>query len=76
MSPPENPKTRIAAKNATITNPVMYLTVLVGLLPSFTLRLSSAVLTEDVLFFLDLDADASGSPSTATPSMGVMLSAG
>ena len=65
-----------AARNATITTPVMYLTVLVGLLLSLALRLSSAVLTEDVLFLLDLDALASGSPSTATPSRGVMLSAG
>ena len=70
------PKIRIAATKAIITMPVMYLTVLTGLPPSLALRFSSAVFTEEVLFFLDLDASASARPSTEMPSRGVMLSAG
>ena len=68
------PKTTMAASIATRAKPVMYLTVLMGLPPSLALRFWSAVLTEDVLFFLA--GAASARPSTEMPSSGVMLSAG
>ena len=71
-SPPmENAST--AATMASTANAVMYLTVLAGFPVAFSLRLNSAVLTEEVLLFV---LAAGARFSTLIPSTGVMLSAG
>ena len=73
---PESPAMENASTAATMAstaNPVMYLTVLAGFPVAFSLRLNSAVLTEEVLFLV---AAAGARFSTLIPSTGVMLSAG
>jgi hypothetical protein len=73
---PESPAMENASTAATMAstaNPVMYLTVLAGFPVAFSLRLNSAVLTEEVLF---LEVGAGARFSTLMPSTGVMLSAG